>query len=41
MTDKNQPPKTVIAPMHKMTRIKERLDRNGNVITRQVEEPKK
>ena len=38
---KDNKPRTRIAQAHEMTRTREVLDRNGNVIKRTVEEPKK
>jgi len=34
-------PQVVVAPMSQMTRIKDRLDRNGQAIERTIEKPKK
>lgn len=39
--EKKRMPTTFIADRKDMTIIKERLDRNGNVIKREVQEPQK
>lgn len=40
MSDKKEPAKVVIAPKHKMTIIREQINRDGKVVMRRVEEPK-